>query len=533
MNFMKNKTNNLILWSLIIYSIFCALNIGISWDELAHIDRGNERLKYLFSFGSYDYLDYRDQRFYPGFYNTLATFFTKMIPKKYEIETLHLINLSFSFFAIVGISKISSELFNKNVGKIVFILCFLNPIFFGHMSINQKDMIIAFSNIWASYLILRYLKNQSISERRNQYVLLGGLVIGLGQGVRMVFISTLLPIILFSIIEILFLKKIISKNFSYKKLTIDFLKIFIISYMIMVSCWPDTHQNILILPFQLFIESLNNPFGVPFGLLNGEFYQTFNTPKYYLFTNLLYKSPEFILICYLFFVFLVLKYKNFFHSKFTFFNTKIFLLLFIIIFPNLLILITPYRIFDGLRLFLYIIPYICIIPALSIYYLIENFKNKSSKVFLIPIVSFFIYYIFIFLSLTPYHYTYLNSFNGDYSKAYKKFENDYWAVSLKELINQISLRENLLNKKEVKIAFCGVAFNNVDTYFKKINNFNFQKVNYLNESFDYIIMTNRTVYEEDSKLLNAKTCFDRFSGSDIITVKRNGLVLSTMRKIIK
>ena len=144
MNFMKNKTNNLILWSLIIYSIFCALNIGISWDELAHIDRGNERLKYLFSFGSYDYLDYRDQRFYPGFYNTLATFFTKMIPKKYEIETLHLINLSFSFFAIVGISKISSELFNKNVGKIVFILCFLNPIFFGHMSINQKDMIIAF-----------------------------------------------------------------------------------------------------------------------------------------------------------------------------------------------------------------------------------------------------------------------------------------------------------------------------------------------------------------------------------------------------
>ena len=93
---MTNKINNVILYLLIVYSIFCALKIGVSWDELAHLDRGNERLKYLFSFGAYDYLDYRDQKFYPGFYNTLATFVTKMFPKKYEIETLHLTNLLFS-----------------------------------------------------------------------------------------------------------------------------------------------------------------------------------------------------------------------------------------------------------------------------------------------------------------------------------------------------------------------------------------------------------------------------------------------------
>ena len=126
---MINKINNVIICTLVVYSIFCALSIGISWDEYAHLSRGKERLKYLFSFGSYDYLDYRDQRFYPGFYNTLVTFVTKMFPQKYEIDTLHLTNWLFSIFTIIGISKISSELFNKNVGKIVFILCFLNPIF--------------------------------------------------------------------------------------------------------------------------------------------------------------------------------------------------------------------------------------------------------------------------------------------------------------------------------------------------------------------------------------------------------------------
>ena len=112
---MINKINSVILCLLIVYSIFCALIIGISWDELAHLDIGNERLKYLFSFGSYDYLTYRNLsvypdffRFYPGFYDTTVTFVTKMFPKKYEMETLHLTNLLFSILTIFGISRISN-----------------------------------------------------------------------------------------------------------------------------------------------------------------------------------------------------------------------------------------------------------------------------------------------------------------------------------------------------------------------------------------------------------------------------------------
>ena len=222
---MKNKINNIVLYSLIVFSIYCALTIGMSWDELDHIAEGNKRLNYLFSFGTNEYWDYKGWRFYPGFYNTFVVFVTKMFPKTYEIETLHLVNYLFSISTIFGISKISSELFNKKVGKIVFLLCFLNPIFFGHMAINQKDMIIAFSNIWATYLIIRYLKNQSINEKRNRYVILGGLVIGFGLGTRIVFLGTLVPIIVISIIDVLFSKKIIDDKFSNKKLIVDVFKI--------------------------------------------------------------------------------------------------------------------------------------------------------------------------------------------------------------------------------------------------------------------------------------------------------------------
>ena len=537
---MTNKINNIILYLLIIFSIYCALMVGMSWDELGHIQGGNRRLKYLFSFGSYDYLNYyADQRFYPGFYKTLAIFITKIFPKKYEIETLHLINSSFSIMSIFGISKISSELFNKKVGKIVFVLCFFNPIFFGHMAINQKDMIVAFSNIWATYLIIRYLKNQHINEKRNRYVILGGLAVGLGLGVRIAFLSSLIPIIAISIFDILFLKKMTNKNFSNKKLTLDVFKIFIISYILMISCWPETHKNIFILPFKLFVESFNGIGGVPLVLLNGNIFNTAETPKSYLIINLYYKLPEFILLSCLVFVYLIIKNKSFFDSKFKFFNEKLVLIIFFIVFPNVLLFFSPYKIYDGLRFFLYLIPYICIIPALTIYYLIINYKNRVSKILLTAIFSLFAYNLLIFFSLTPYQYTYLNLLNGGFSKAHERFENDYLTISLKELVNQIPNNKDLLNNKELKLTFCGVADDNVKLYLKKIKNFQFKQVNWLTEDYDYIIMTNRAFKIDRSEktigtdnLLNIKTCFDRFKGIDVITVSRNGLVLSTLREKI-
>ena len=50
-------------------------------------------------------------------------------------------------------------------------------------------------------------------------------------------------------------------------------------------------------------------------------------------------------------------------------------------------------------------------------------------------------------------------------------------------------------------------------------------------------MTNRLTFRDinqenvgEYNLTNVKTCFERFKGIDIITVSRNGLILSTLRK---
>ena len=101
---MLKKVEISILVLLFVFAFYCALIIGSSWDEIFEMNIGKERLKYLFSFGSYKDFDFYNSRFYPGFYNTFAIFVTKMFPLKYEIEVWHLINCFFSILMYFIIS---------------------------------------------------------------------------------------------------------------------------------------------------------------------------------------------------------------------------------------------------------------------------------------------------------------------------------------------------------------------------------------------------------------------------------------------
>ena len=528
---METKSKHLVFFFLIIFAVYCSITLGMSWDEPNHYDNGKNRLRYLFSLGNYkDYDIFFWIKYYPGLYDTLSSFISQMIPIKYEVYAHHLINLFFSFSALIAVSQITRIIFNQKVSNIVFFIAFLNPIFFGHMSMNPKDTIIAFSYAWSIYLILRYFKYQHIKNKRNYYSLLLGIVIGLGSGVRSIFILTLFPIILIIIFEFFLKKENLFKKNLIKHFFIDFAKIFFIAYILMILCWPDTHSNILILPFKLAIESVTSaPIGTPWGLLNGEFYETSNTPKSYLVINFLYKLPEYILITYIIFVFLVFKKKLFFNNQFENFNKKIFYLLFIILFPLILAIIASTKIFDGLRYFLYLIPFFCIIPGLVIYYLINHSQLFLNKLLSTFILFSFLFFLFKFFSLTPYHYTYLNIFNGKFPNASERFENDYWGVSIKELVNKIEKSQIPKENKNYKIAFCGINYDIGSYYLSKISNLHFIQAS-KDENYDYIIMTNRHNGKDNDKISDVKTCFDSYEGKHILSVKRNGLVLSTIKQ---
>ena len=166
--------------------------------------------------------------------------------------------------------------------------------------------------------------------------------------------------------------------------------------------------------FNTIIETFADKYatGWPYNLINGTYYISDNVPKFYFLINFIYKTPEYFLISYLIFFVLLLKCNKFFVDRFRFFNYKISLVTFILIFPNLIFLVNPYPLYDGMRLFLWTLPYFCIIPGLTIYYLLKNFNKIKSKLTLLFLSFFIVYFLFIFFTITPYQYTYLNFLNG-------------------------------------------------------------------------------------------------------------------------
>ena len=531
---MTKKNNLIFLIIIFLYSIYCALQLGYTWDVLFHYELGKDRLDYLLSFGTNEINDkIQVRKFYTGAYSTISAFFVQFFPRAYVLEAIYLVNLSFSVLTIFGIQRVTKELFNKKIGQITFLLCFFNPIFFGHMAMNSTDTIVAFANIWCVYIILRYFKFQNDKNKKNKYIIYLGLLLGLGLGVRYSFFVTLLPIFIFIILELFYFKLFINKKFSRNIFLIDFIKVLFIAYLFMVLFWPQTHQNIFLLPIKLALEGFSFGFGTPFILFNGEIFLTSEIPKNYILTNLFYKMPEFLIISFLIFIFLFLKIKLQLEKDIEGFSFKIFIILLIILFPNVLLWINPYGVYDGFRLFIYIIPFICIIPAVLIFFLIKKIKINTYKFLFSSLIILKIFFLFNFFSLTPYHYVYVNIFGGKYSENSERFENDYWGVSSKKLISYINENSEMFGKKKVKIATCGLEKDAQKYYLKKIKNLKFDLVNN-NEDFDYIIMNNRVVWDLKSKSYNpkkAQTCFQKFNGKDLIKIQKRGLVLSKITKI--
>ena len=519
-----NKKRNLTLFILLIlFSTFCAISIGETWDEKYELLRGKVSLDYFFSLGKINtHILYREYN--SPIYYTFLYFVTTIFPSIYQIEVSHMVNSFFSICTILGIRKTSKELFNQKVGDIAFLILFFYPVFFGHMAFNSKDTILAFSHVWIFYLILRYLKYQNNKVKTNNYIFFIGLLAATATGIKFVFLGSLLPIILFLFLEIFYFKKIVCKKFILKKIFFDLIKCFFIFYIFLILFWIDVYPNIIQLPYDYINDTFSNinKLGWYYNLINGTYYISFEVPNTYLLINLLYKSPEYILLSYFLFIVIILTSGNFFKNEFKFFYYKLGLVLFILLFVNFVLLIIPYPIYDGMRLFLWVLPYFCIVPALTIYYFLENINSIKSKISLFILSLFFIYFLFNFFIITPYQYTYLNILNGKKEFRYKKFENDYWGGSIKELIKKSNFRKD----KKITFSTCGVEIDIIKKYLKKAG---YKKISFLSDDkADYIIMTNRTI-EWNQKLTN---CFEKYSGENVYKVERNGLILSVIRKNI-
>ena len=523
---MQLSRKNIFLLFTFVFLFYCAIDIGSMWDAGTHLQMGKNKLNYLFSLGN-NSNDFWFSKYFPGVSYTITAFITSMFPKIFETEALHLVNLLISLSAVYGMYGISKNLFNKKVAQIVFILFLFYPIFLGQMAINPKDTIITVSYVWITYLTLKYLQNPKKYQKNKLFLIKISFLLTIGTGINLAFSAILIPLIIFILLEFLFFKKIINKYFSGKIFIYDLLFIILFSFLILIPFWPQTHSNILVMPFKIFYESIfkYQPIGTPAYILNGEIKLVTNTPINYIPLNFLYKSPEYLLFLYPI-TFYFISFKNKFYKKrFTHFNYKLFFIVFIFLSSVFLLTFSPYPLYDGMRKFMFLIPFFIFIPSLGMYFILSNLKKIDVKILLVLIIFFLIPFLFKFFSLTPYHYVYLNYLNGQTSNNHLKFENDYLTTSVKELIK----KSEFLDDGYIKLKYCGIGKGKIKKYLDKYN-FSKVKIVGLDDKYDYVMMTNRVNWQTINNLNNAKTCFQSFEGETVSEVNRNGLTLSMIKK---
>ena len=521
---MQNSLYKLIVYfslALVLFSFYCALNVGLSTDENYHHQNGGLRYLYLVSLGEFKNYDFSNNRYYPGLYDTIHYALCKLIDVfidiKHIVKIKHSIHFIFSSLGILGLFFVNRKIFNKELAILSCALTLLNPFFFTHMGMNPKDPIIFSALIWTIYFFIHYLDN--IERPHFKYLIIMSFFVGFGTGIRLTFLVLLLPIIF------IWIYTIFKKKIKPSLIIIDLIFGSIIIIFLTALTWPHIHGG----NFELILETVKKSstwlLPIKHGLINGEFYEIQDTPRTYILDIFLYRMPLYFSILIIFTYIIIFFKKNYFLDKINPHFVKSFSLLNVVLFfPITIMIITKTYIYDNVRLFLFTIPFFATIASFGLLFIISNIKEfKYSLKFFSFIVFFLLILSFYrFASLTPYQYVYTNYLSTPiFSKAQNKFEHDYWFATYGELITKIKEKYGEAESSKLKIRTC-------DTY-KFSHRFYFDNIIKTTqadpENAEYVIMSNRNLR------FRKMNCFQLFKGEDIVSVKRLGLTLSTFRKI--
>ena len=529
---MQNSNYKLLIYLtlvLVLFGFYCGLKIGLNIDESWHHTNGALRYIYMTSliksfvtdFPKWEGYVWENTKYYPALYDTivftLSKFSDNFINAKYSAEIRHSINYIFVSFGLLGLFFVNRKIFNKEIAILSCLLTLLNPIFFGSMGMNPKDPVVFTSLIWSIYFFINYLEN--IEGSRFKSLVFMSLAMGFGSGLRLAFLALLFPLFL------IWLFIILKKKINISKIILDSFCVLTIVVSLTFLTWPQIHNGEWSLLVEVIQRSSTWLIGFKHGIVNGEFYEIGNTPRTYILKIFLYRVPiYFSLLIILSFIIIFTKKDFFIEKTNSSFSIFFYLLLLILFFPITTMIITKTHLYDNARLFIFTIPFFATLASFSLFYILNrykefpiSFKFASFIILFLIILSF---YRFIFL--TPYQYTYTNYLSTPkYSMGENKFEHDYFYTSYPELMKKINEKFGNEEASKLKIRVCDAHFYGNKYNFRRFLNSEQTKP----EEAEYVIMTNRNLR------YRKMNCFQLYQGKDIVSVKRLGLTLSTLRKI--
>ena len=465
---LKGITNHITLVIFVTLYVILALltykDFGITWDEFVDYNKGVVSYQLIFKKtvenpfvlnkhnGHLDITDEPDPysslmhyvntsrtRFmnfmsYSGFYPMILF----ILNKNKSIEIYHLLNILFSLGIFIALYAVLYHHYkDQKIAILGPIFLFLTPRFLGHIPGNPKDIpfaVMYFISCSAIYFL---------ASNKNQLtkILILGILFGLTQDFRIAAITLYVILILFDIYTYSLEKQ---KNPTesdtwgkfFIKETQTVILIGITALLVSVLTWPYLGINVIPNLQELLKLRTNFPWEHTV-IYQGKELKGTQLPGHYLVTWFAITTPLIILIPALL---SPLAVKKRFQNR-----------LFVLFLLTLAINMTLYAIikpvtYDGLRHFLFLVPFV---SALGVITIVEFFKNAKGKLIKAGIAILILVNVVVIsrqiITLHPYQYIFFNSLVGGLQGAYKKYDTEYWGASYSEAINWF--KENIATDK--------------------------------------------------------------------------------------
>lgn len=420
-------------------------NYGISWDEEFQNTYGTKVLKYYTSlFNNREVFHYNNLYLYGGLFDGMVALVNRFSPLG-EYETRHLINAFVGLFGILGSFKLGRYLGGIRAGFWSAVLLAITGSYWGHMFFNPKDIPFAVGFVWSVYYMAQWIRYLPMVPMG--LIVKLGLAIGFTLGIRVGGLLLLAYLVL--IVWVYFLYKLylkLSKGPTEVKhgawhLIQATLQCGILSYAIMLICWPWAQLNPFLHPF-IALEEFTRHKWIGTMLFDGRFIWSNNLPWHYTIQYLLIKLPEIVVLFFflsLFFCTIFVVTKNKHDNRGLTLGTWA-LLVFTIVFPISYVIYRKSVLYDAIRHLLFVIPLIGCVGGITIslvYDRITKTRKITAALFSTSLIVYIISHVGLTTQLHPYEYVYFNKFVGGLTGAYGKYETDYWGTSMKASVENL------------------------------------------------------------------------------------------------
>ena len=414
----------------------------MSWDEQFRFEGGDSKLAYYTDLFAGEDPGVRTSS-YPGLFDLPLAIADEAFPEwGTRSQKGHVWSLCFGLLGLLSVWRLTARIGGERAGFWALLFLATLPRYYGHMFFNPKDIPLAGTyalGVWA--LVALFSQLPKVSWKAVCWI---GLAAGLAMSTR---IAGFLILCYFG----LFVGLYLVHSYTRGKKTMQGLVKDLCSWAlrgavagvlgmaVLVVFWPTLHHN----PFEGATASVATVQSYGWDgmvLMDGHFWQAQDLPFYYIPYWLLFTLPEHvILLVGLGFVLGALQLIVFIRGKHEGEPSALLargVLVFSACFPLAYLFWKDPVLYDGMRHFLFALPPLVCVAALSLEWLIRKAESSGQKLlqYGLPVGAGMAVLVVLMemVSLHPYQYVYFNQISGGLPEAYMRDETDYWGLSHKE-----------------------------------------------------------------------------------------------------